>query len=133
MDRARLRTILVWVGSVVLALMFLMTGGTKLANADYTGTDNTWEEQMVEWGYPGWFRWVVGLGEVLWAIGLLIPLARPYAAAGLVVIMLGAVVTHVANGEASMVVVPVLLAAISFLLGWTTRPAWARRARPAAS
>lgn len=123
MDPQRRRNILLWTGSILLAAMFLMSGSGKLMNGENTG-GLTWDEQFVAWGYPAWFRFVVGSAEVLGAVLLLVPLARFYGAAGLTALMTGAVVTHIANGEGPYAAIPLVLGLIAGLIAWATRPAW---------
>ena len=52
-----------------------------------------WQALFIGWGYAPWFSPVVGVLEMLGAIGLLVPRLAFYAAALLVVVMLGALVT----------------------------------------
>ena len=51
----------------------------------------------MEWGYPGWFTYVIGVLEVCGAVGILFPRVAHYAASGLGVIMCGALYTVLAN------------------------------------
>ena len=78
-----------WIVQGLLALLFLFTGGMKLILPVEVMT-----EQMA---MPGWFLRFIGVAEVLGAIGLILPGLlgirlglTPLAAAGLVVIMIGA-------------------------------------------
>ncbi|MCU0223529.1 MAG: DoxX family protein [Acidobacteria bacterium] len=62
------------------------------------GTARTLKEEFAVYGLPPWFMWVVGFLKLLCATlliaGIWVPaLAKP-AAAGLAVLMLGAVVMH---------------------------------------
>jgi uncharacterized membrane protein YphA (DoxX/SURF4 family) len=51
------------------------------------------------WGYPGWFSFVVGAGELFAGVMLVIPRRRFLGATVLVVTLIGAVVTHVINHD----------------------------------
>lgn len=132
--KARARAIATWTLSVLLALLFLVSGSGKLLNSEATG-GLRFDEQFEAWGYPSWVRVPVGLAEVVGALLLLVPLARPYAAAGLTGVMAGAVATHLRIGETAAAPIPLVLAALTAALAWLTRPAWlkerlaARRAR----
>jgi uncharacterized membrane protein YphA (DoxX/SURF4 family) len=121
--RPKTRSIVTWTLSVLLAAMFLLSGSGKLANAA-TSYGNTWDEQFVAWGYPAWFRLVVGAGEVLGAIALLVPRVRFIGAAVLTGLMLGAVPTHLLNGEGFAATVPLVLGVLTFTVAALTRPAW---------
>lgn len=94
-----------WIIQVLLALLFLFAGGTKLILPIETLTSMGSPNQI---HLPGLFIRFIGVCEVLGAIGLILPgLLRtrpgltPLAAVGLVIIMIGAtVLTFVADGFA---------------------------------
>jgi uncharacterized membrane protein YphA (DoxX/SURF4 family) len=97
--------IALWIVQGVLAALFLFTGGMKLVLPI--------EEMTKQMPMPGWFLRFIGVAEVLGAIGLILPwLMRirpgltPLAAAGLVIIMIGATVTTVMTGEIAMALMP---------------------------
>jgi uncharacterized membrane protein YphA (DoxX/SURF4 family) len=81
---------------------------------------------------PGFFLRFIGVAEVLGAIGLILPgLLRirpgltPLAAAGLVIIMLGATVLGVASGSVAMTLIPLgvgVLAAFVAYGRWRLAP-----------
>jgi hypothetical protein len=87
-----------WVTQGALALVFLAAGGSKLVMS---------AEQMSaqsEIDFPLWFIRFIGVCEFAGALGLVLPAASrirtgltPLAACGLVVIMVGAVVTTAAT------------------------------------
>ena len=56
-------------------------------------------ESFVKWGLPGWFRVLVGTFEAIGGVLLALPPTIPVGAAILSTIMVGALWTHVANGE----------------------------------
>lgn len=111
----------VWIATALLTVAFLLSGGTKLAGSQMH-VDN-----FLRWGYPDWFRLVVGTIEVVSAVLLLLPRAAPYAAAALVVVMIGAVGTHIVADEMPMAVAPAVLGALAAYVGWRRRPAIAGR------
>lgn len=78
--------IAMWVVTILLTALFLFAGSTKLL---------TPEKMLSQWVYARWFLTVVGVCETLGAIGLLIPRLAALAAAGLSVIMVGAIYTLV--------------------------------------
>src|SRR5687768_718866 len=89
-------TYVLWIVQVLLALVFLFSGGVKLVTP--------LEELTAQTPLPGWFVRFIGVAEVLGAIGLILPgLLRvrpgltPLAAAGLVIIMIGATVLTLAG------------------------------------
>lgn len=105
-----------WIVQVLLALLFLMMGGQKLMGAEEAAAN------FARWGYPGFMIYLIGTFEVLGAIGLLIPRLASLAALGLIVIMLGAVYTHISHGEYSMAPVPLVVLLLLGVVAYLRRP-----------
>src|SRR5712691_6350285 len=114
--------IVLWIIQALLALLFLFAGGTKLILSI---------EQMQAMGppnkivLPGLLIRFIGVCEVLGALGLILPgLFRirpgltPLAAAGLVIIMIGATTTTLMSSEVAPALFPmvtlVLLAFVAY-------------------
>jgi hypothetical protein len=109
-----------WIVQVVLAAFFLFAGGLKLVIPP---------EQLMKGGppnqvhLPGLFLQFIGVCEVLGALGLILPgLVRikpgltPLAAAGLLIIMIGAVVVTIIGPGVSAAVLPfVFLLCLAFV------------------
>ncbi|MFL6334495.1 MAG: DoxX family protein [Pyrinomonadaceae bacterium] len=127
-------TYVLWIIQVLLALLFLFAGGTKLVIPPDVLASMGSPNQIP---LPGWFVHFIGVAEVLGALGLILPgLLRikpwltPLAAAGLVVIMIGATaLTMAADGVAAGAVPLVvgLLAAFVAYGRWRLAPHRARR------
>jgi putative oxidoreductase len=84
------RLITLWILSSLVALTFLAAGGAKLAGmAVMIG-------MFDKVGLGQWFRYFTGLLEVAGAIGLLMSRYAFYAAALLAIVMVGAIIAHVA-------------------------------------
>ena len=86
-----------WVAQALLALLFLFAGVTKLVLPI--------EAMAGPVAFPGWFLRFIGVAETLGAIGLILPWLfkicpelTPLAAAGLVIIMIGATVVTLIGG-----------------------------------
>ena len=107
------KTIASWIIQILIAGLFLMMGFGKLMS------DPEVVANFTRWGMPNKMYLVIGFFEVLGAIGLLIPRLSELAATGLIVIMIGALFTHLTHNEVGMAVVPlviiVLLGVIVFL------------------
>ena len=108
--------IALWTISVLLALLFVRTGLQKMLGL------GGWPGRFAAWGYAPWFVVLVGVGEIGGAVMLLIPSLATPGAAGLSVIMLGAVATHLRYGEHARVVVPLILLTLLMLVAWARRP-----------
>jgi DoxX-like protein len=96
---------LLWALQVLLAALFLFAGGFKLVTPIAVMTQQV--------AMPGLFLRFIGLAEVAGALGLILPgllrirpILTPLAAAGLVIIMIGAVGATMATAGAGQAVMP---------------------------
>lgn len=105
--------ILLWILQILLALVFLFAGGTKLVLPSQVlqsmGSPNAIH-------LPGLFLKFIGVCEVVGALGLVLPgLFRtrhhliPLAAAGLTIIMIGAVVLTIMGDGVAMSIAPLVI------------------------
>lgn len=100
--------IVLWILQILLAALFGFAGGMKLILP--VG------EMTKQMPMPGWFLRSIGLAEVLGAIGLVIPWLvgiqrrlTPIAAAGLVIIMIGAVIVTLMTGDIITALIPLIV------------------------
>jgi len=122
-----------WTVQVLLALLFLFAGGMKLILPI--------EEMTRDVPMPGLFLRFIGVAELLGGLGLVLPgLLRirpgltPLAAAGLVIIMIGATVVSFVTGGVLVALFPLvvgLMAAFVAYGRWRLAP-HGGSARPAA-
>jgi uncharacterized membrane protein YphA (DoxX/SURF4 family) len=109
-----------WIIQTLLAALFLMAGGMKLVVPI---------EQLAANGpviFPAWFIHFIGVCETLGALGLILPGVThitphltPLAAAGLVIIMIGAVISTVATGPAAGAIVPFVVGVLAATIAYT--------------
>ncbi len=106
-----------WIVQGLLAALFLFAGGTKLVLPI--------EEMTKQMPMPGLFLRFIGLCEMLGAIGLILPwLMRirpsltPLAAAGLVIIMIGATVITLMTGDIAMALFPLVVGILSAFVAY---------------
>ena len=92
--------IAMWIISGLLTALFLFAGLPKLL---------TPAKILPEWVYAPWFLTFIGVCETLGAIGLLIRRVAALAAAGLSVIMIGAVYTLVTHHLTKEIPVPIVV------------------------
>jgi uncharacterized membrane protein YphA (DoxX/SURF4 family) len=104
------KNIIAWILSVLLALGFIMSGGTKLLGAEMQ------IKNLESWGYPLWFRFPIGLTEIAIAITLLIPRFRKIAIYGIFIWTIAAVITHLQAGQANMIVGSILYSVIAGII-----------------
>jgi len=110
-----------WIVQGLLAALFLFAGAMKLITPI--------EVLSVMSPFPGEFIRFIGTCEVLGAVGLIVPYAlrilpglTALAAAGLVVIMVGATVTTLAIGGGLLALPTVLLGLLAALVAYGRRP-----------
>src|SRR6478672_3109669 len=112
--------VVLWIIASVLALAFLAAGGMKLARSkeQLAASGQGWVED-----FPSGAVKVIGALEVLAAIGLVLPplvdvatVLVPLAALGLVLMMVGAAVTHVRRGETPNVAVNAVLGILALVV-----------------
>ena len=104
-DRSTAR---LWIAQSVLAAIFLLAGGMKLVLPA--------AELAAQSHLPGAFIKFIGICETAGALGLILPgLFRiqrhltPLAAVGLVIIMIGAAVTTLIQGQGAMAIIPAVV------------------------
>ena len=109
-----------WIVQGLLAALFLFAGGTKLVLS--LETLNSMSNQAP---LPGLFLRFLGVAEVLGAIGLVLPgLLRirpaltPLAAAGLVIIMIGATALTVGGGDVAAALIPLVVGLLSAFVAY---------------
>lgn len=123
-------TYALWIIQGLLALLFLFAGGMKLVLPI--------EEMTKQMPMPGPFLRFIGVAEILGALGLILPgLLRirpdltPLAAAGLVIIMIGATALTLAIGPVAPALIPLV---VGFLAAFVAYGRWRlaphRRALP---
>jgi len=123
--------ILLWVLQVLLAVAFFAHGLLFLFPPAAV------VDQMNA-SLPRWFQLFLGVAEILAAVGLTLPGAArvrpwlvPAAAAGIMIVMIGATIFHVVRNEmSSAVITAVLLAMATFVayMRWRIAPIQPRRA-----
>jgi hypothetical protein len=113
--------VLLWIVQGLLALLFVFAGGMKLVLPldQLTGPVPL----------PGMFLRFIGVAETLGGLGLVLPGLLHIreeltwiAAAGLVVIMVGATAITIIGGQAAMAVVPAIVGVLAALVAYGRRP-----------
>ncbi|MDP9136300.1 MAG: DoxX family protein [Actinomycetota bacterium] len=106
-----------WIVQVLLAAIFLVTGTTKLTQPrlKMAAGPMRWAAEVTD----AQFR-MIGLLEILGAIGIILPAAlgiapllTSLAAVGLVLVMVGAIYTHVRYDESERLAVPIVVLALA--------------------
>jgi uncharacterized membrane protein YphA (DoxX/SURF4 family) len=108
--------LVLWIVQILLALAFLVSGITKAIRSG-----ERLKEGIPEF-HPGMIR-LIAVAEILGALGLILPgltgiapFLTPVAAAGLAIIMVGAVVTHARRKEGKSAAVNLILLALALVV-----------------
>ena len=101
---------LLWIITLFLALVCLRSGLQKVTGNIF------WLRDFHRWGYPDWFRVVVGIAELTSLALLLVPRLASYGASLFAVVMLGAIFTHYTHHETSRLPFNLLLLALSVIV-----------------
>lgn len=99
-----------WLAALISASVFWAAAVAKLS-----GSMN---HQFEAWGYDARLALVIGVVELLGAIGLLLPRTAGWSALGLGVLMLAAVGTHLTHGDAVAALLPAGLLGLLTLVLW---------------
>lgn len=115
----KIKTIIYWVATLWLALGMVSTGAVQALQI---------KEQIdpvIALGYPAYFLLILGVAKILGVIAVLLPklpLLKEWAYAGFVFMMAGAIISHVAMGDAACMF-PALLLLVLTGVSWYFRPA----------
>lgn len=113
--------IALWVVQVLLAIAFGMAGVMKVTQPKTKLAENmAWVNDFSANNIK-----LIGVVEVLAAIGLILPMLTnilpvltPLAAIGLILTMIGAMITHLRRGENSMIVINLVLLALAAFVAY---------------
>ena len=100
----RTTNILAGLGIALLTIQFLAAAAGKFTGA--------WDQKFGLWGYPTWGPFAVGLLEVVAVILLFFPYSRKTALLILMLVMVGAALTHLLNGEPWRIIHNLIIAGI---------------------
>lgn len=113
---------ILWTLQVLLALIFLFAGGMKLIVPPDVLMSMGSPNQLQ---LPGLFVQFIGVAEVLGGLGLILPgllristFLTPLAAAGLLIIMVGATAITLASGEVVGAVVPLVVGIMASVVAY---------------
>lgn len=107
LDMTKTQRIISWILLTIVTLAFFGAGMVKLLGLQIE------VEMFTHWGYPLWFMYFIGVSEVLGAIGLHVKKVSRFAAIGLCIIAIGAIGTHVLNGEGLIAPIPATILLLS--------------------
>jgi hypothetical protein len=116
-----------WIAQGLLALMFLFAGGSKLLMSAAQMTEQA--KAVGGWQAPIALVRFIGVCELLGAIGVIVPWLTgirpgltPLAAAGLVVIMIGATALNLTTTVPALAILTAILGLLAALVAYGRRP-----------
>lgn len=111
--------------TALLSLIFVLSGVAKLAGLEF-------EIQAFErWGYALWFMYAIGAAEVAGGLALWWSRMSAWASAGLSLVMVGAVGTHILHAEWGMLAVASAIFGLSLWRTWQVRAGFKAAHAPA--
>ena len=117
------KEVVVWIITLFLALVCLRSGWLKLTGNIF------WVRDFHRWGYPDWFRLVVGITELTSLALLLVPRFASYGASLFAIVMLGAMFTHFTHHETSRLPFNLILLTLCLVIVYVRQPAFLKRTR----
>lgn len=113
--------ILLWIGQVLLAVAFAVSGFTKA----FTSQAELAESMAWVESFPAFAVTAIGVAELAGAVGLILPaltgvleILTPLAAVGLALTMLGAVILHMSHADWGIAAIPAVLGVLSAVVAW---------------
>jgi putative oxidoreductase len=116
------KEVVLWIITLFLALVCLRSGLMKVTGNVF------WVRDFHRWGYPDWFRMVVGITELTSLVLLLVPRFASYGASLFAVVMLGAMFTHYTHNETSRLPFNLLLLTLSLIVVFARQSSFLKRA-----
>jgi uncharacterized membrane protein YphA (DoxX/SURF4 family) len=114
--------IFLWIAAILLAIAALGAGITKVSQSR-----EKLQSGQMKWveDFPGGVVKLIGVLEILAAIGLILPplvhiapVLTPLAATGMALIMIGAIITHVRRKENQPLPINVVLLVLAVIVAW---------------
>lgn len=112
------RLVLAWIVGLYLARMYVTMGWVKFDPHGF------WTAAFQRWGYPAWFRVLVGVIEVVGGATLVIPWLASYGALAVAGVMVGAWWTRFHDHRYVDVA---WISAYALALAWLSYEWWGRR------
>ena len=110
------KEVALWIITLFLAPVCLRSGLLKVTGNIF------WVRDFHRWGYPDWFRMVIGIAELTSLALLLVPRFASFGASLFAAVMLGAMFTHYTHNETSRLPFNLLLLTLSLVIIFARRP-----------
>jgi hypothetical protein len=118
----RVLPIIGWTLVWFMTLMLVFVIGK--AGIDKFSATSGWARAFTYWGYPVWFRVLIGVMETAAAALLLWPRSAPIGAVLVIIVMLGGMGTHIVKDGGRHMTSEVLPIVFSSIILFARRDAW---------
>ena len=111
--------IIYWIATIWMAVGMVSTAIVQLFNVE------TKNDFITHLGYPSFALTIIGAWKLLGVAAILIPgypLLKEWAYAGFFFVMSGALVSHIAHGDAANEIFPSILLLMLTIVSWYFRP-----------
>jgi len=101
-------------------LMVLLTLGVGVAGGLLKFVNNaTWTERFINFGYPLWFMYLIGIIEIAAAVALWIPKTRALGSLAIMAVMIGALISNLIAGES--IIADIFFFLMAGIVAWIYR------------
>jgi len=104
-----IKPILLWLFAAWLGYRLMLNGIRKF------DPEGMWTNAFSKWGYPVWFRILIGVLETAGGLMIFIPKIRHFGALILCIVMVGALGTRIVNGTSLDDALSILFYVIAFM------------------
>lgn len=119
---SKTKKIIYWIATLWLSLGMVSTGIGQLCSMKNGAGGADWITQL---GFPLYLMTLLGTAKILGVIAILVPrfpLLKEWAYAGFFFIVAGAMYSHIASGDSSIRLIPLLLLLVLLATSWYFRP-----------
>ena len=109
-DAPKWKVVVVWVLTVILALLMAVVGSTKFTQPEQ------WTRMASTLDLPFWLMQVAGVAEMMGAVLLLIPRVAALGGGAIAVVMLGAALGQVRGGQPGDAIAPLVYVAVALFI-----------------
>jgi uncharacterized membrane protein YphA (DoxX/SURF4 family) len=119
----KFRSAALWVNAIFLACLFVLVGWSKLEGPSAIH----WAVRFSHWGFAPLARYIIAAIEIIGGFGFLFPRTRTTAARAIMLLMMGAFITHIWHGEWMRLIPTCILGALTCVFlklpsSWSQRP-----------
>ncbi len=109
-DAPKWKVVVVWVVTVILALLMAVVGSTKFTQPEQ------WTRMASTLDLPFWLMQVAGVAEMVSAVLLLIPRVAAVGGSTVAAVMVGAALAQVRGGDAAGAIAPLVYLAVALFI-----------------